>query len=365
MAFESGSISFRAFYLAQSLPRNYLEKFKSKAAPSINSLGDEPIHGWVTGRHLLDNRIEAETALYAGYLRLTLMKAERKIPESLLRAECKMEELARMQAEGKAEIDRRTKTEIRKEISDRLLPKMPPQLKGMAFIHMPETSLVYAEAVADKQVDALEASMRETFGFGLIPVTPANAAARLLKLDIRDLPPASFSPDCEDSAVGESIGQDFLTWLWFCSEMRGGLMRVEAGEFAVMVEGPLTFAMEGEGAHEVVLSRGTPELSTEAKIALLSGKKLRRAKILIARGAETWQTTLDADQFTFRGLKLPEGEKLDAISRFQERLTLVKTFLDAFLGMYTQFLKERSDSKAWAATQKQIHRWVSERAARR
>ncbi len=365
MSFESGSISFRAFYLPQPLPRNFLEKFAGRAAPPLTTLGDEPIRGWVTGRHLLDNRIEQDTAMYAGYLRLTLMKAQRKIPESLLRAECRMEELARMQAEGRAELDRRTKTEIRKEVADRLLPKMPPQLTGMAFIHAPGTDLVYAEAVSDKQVDALEASMRETFGFGLIPATPIHAAAHRLKIDVRDVPPTSFSPDCEDTAVGESIGQDFLTWLWFSSETRGGMMRVEAGEFAVMVQGPLTFAMEGDGAHEAVLRRGTPELSAEAKIALLSGKKLRRSRVVIARGSETWEFTLDADQFTFRGLKLPEGEKLEPISRFQERMTLVKTFLDVFLGMYERFVKERTDAKTWANTQKQIHMWVSERAARR
>ena len=157
MSFESGSISFRAFYLAQPLPRNVLEKFASRAAPPITTLGEEPIRGWVTGRHLLDNRIEKETAYYAGYLRLTLMKAERKIPESLLRAECRMEELARMQAENRAELDRRTRSEIRQEISNRLLPKMPPTLHGMSLVHMPETDLVYAEAVSDKQLDALEA----------------------------------------------------------------------------------------------------------------------------------------------------------------------------------------------------------------
>lgn len=365
MSFESGSISFRAFYLPQPLPRNVLEKFAGRAAPPITTLAGEPIRGWVTGRHLLDNRIEKDTAFYAGYLRLTLMKAERKIPESLLRAECKMEELARMQAENRAELDRRTRSEIRQEISDRLLPKMPPSLQGMALVHAPESDLVYAEAVSDKQLDALEAAMRETLGFGLIPATPVHAAAHRLKIDVRETPPSSFSPDCADDAVSDSMGQDFLTWVWFCSETRGGMFKVEAGEFAVMVEGPLTFAMEGEGAHEAVLRRGSPELSAEAKIALLSGKKLKRAKFLLARGSETWSTTLDADAFAFRGLKLPEGEKLEPISRFQERMTQLKTFLDAFLGLYERFLKERTDPKAWANTRKQIHMWVAERAARR
>ncbi len=366
MSFESGNITFRMFYLPQPLPRDYVERFAARAAPPITTLGSEPIHGWVTGRHLLDTHITAETALFAGFLRMTLMRAERKIPESLLRAECRMEELVRMQAEGRAEIDRRTRSEIRKEISDRLLPTMPPQLKGMALVHLPKSQVLYAEAVSDKQMDALEASFRETMGFGLIPVSPVYAAAHRLKVDVRDIAPASFSPDCEDETAGDSIGQDFLTWLWFYSEARGGMIRVpDRGDFGIMVEGPLMFVLEGQGAHETVLRRGTPELSVEAKIALLSGKKLRRAKLLLARGQDTWQVTLDADLFTFRGLKLPEAEKLEPVSRFQERMTSLDTFTGTFFDIYDRFIKERTDAKVWEKTRTEIHRWVSERSARK
>jgi hypothetical protein len=366
MSFESGSLTFRMFYLSQPLPRDYIDRFAARAAPPITTLGSEPIHGWVTGRHLLDRNITQETAHFAGFLRMTLMRAERKIPESLLRAECRMEELARMQAEGRAEIDRRTRSEIRKEISDRLLPTMPPQLKGMALVHLPKSNTVYAEAVSDKQMDALEASVRETLGFGLIPVSPIYAAAQRLKIDVRDIAPTSFSPDCEDDVVGNSVGQDFLTWLWFYSEARGGMMRVaDRGDFGIMIEGPLMFVLEGQGAHEIVLRRGTPELSVEAKIALLSGKKLRRAKLLLARGQDTWQVTLDADLFTFRGLKLPDTEKLEPASRFQSRMASLDTFTGTFLDIYDRFLKERTDAKVWEKTRAEIHRWVSDRTARK
>ena len=215
-------------------------------------------------------------------------------------------------------------------------------------------------------MDALEANVRETMGFGLIPVSPVHAAAQRLKRDIRDLEPSSFSPDCEDDTVENNPGQDFLTWLWFYSECRGGIMTLKDGNtYALMIEGPLTFVLEGQGAHETVLRRGTPELSVEAKIALLGGKKLRRARLLLARGQETWQVTLDADQFSFRSLKLPEGEKLEPISRFQERMTSINTFTNSFLEIYDRFLAERLDAAAWKKTRTEIHRWVSERAARK
>ncbi|MEI6562818.1 MAG: recombination-associated protein RdgC [bacterium] len=366
MSFESGSMTFRMFYLQQLLPKDCVQRFARRAAPPITTLGETPIHGWVTGRHLLDTNINQDTALWAGYLRLALMRAERKIPESLLRAECRMEELARMMAEGRAELDRKTRSEIRKEIEARLLPTMPPQLKGMAMVHLPDSQDVYVEATSDKQVDALEAGFREAMGFGLIPATPQNAAAKRLHLDVRDIAPSSFSPDCKDDAVDNNAGQDFLTWLWFYSETCGGMIKLPSGgDFAIMIEGPLTFVLEGQGAHEIVLRRGSPEISVEAKIALLGGKKLRKARLLLARGQDTWQVTLDADQFIFRGLKLPEGEKLEPISRFQERMTSLSTFTTAFLEIYDRFLKERTDEKTWAKTREAIHRWVSDRAARK
>jgi hypothetical protein len=366
MSFESGSVTFRMFYLPQPFPKDYIERFANRAAPPIKTLGNTPIRGWVTGRHLLDNKITQDSALHAGYLRLTLMQAERKIPESLLRAECRMEELVRIQAEGRAEIDRRTRIEIRKEITERLLPTMPPQLRGMALVHQPGTDFLYAEATSDKQIDALEANFRETMGFGLIPASPVHAAAHRLRRDIRDLPPSSFSPDCEDDTVENNPGQDFLTWLWFYSECRGGIITLKDNNtYALMLEGPLTFVLEGQGAHETVLRRGTPELSVEAKIALLSGKKLRRARLLLARGQETWQVSIDADQFSFRGLKLPEGEKLDPISRFQERMTSINTFNNSFLEIYDRFLAERLNETAWGKTRAEIHRWVNERTARK
>jgi len=366
MSFESGSMTFRMFYLPQLLPKNHVERFAAHAAPPITTLGDDPIHGWVTGRHLLDTNINKDTAYYAGYLRTTMMRAEKKIPESLLRAECRMEELARMQSENRAELDRKTRREIRQEISARLLPTMPPQLKGMALVHLPESQVIFCEATSDKQLDALEASFRETMGFGVIPVSPEYAAARRLKYDIRDYTPTSFSPDCEDDSVGNSPGQDFLTWLWFYSEARGGMIKLPSGgDFAVMIEGPLTFVLEGQGAHETVLRRGSPAISAEAKIALLSGKKLRKARLLLARGEDTWQVSLDAESFTFRGLKLPESEKLEPISRFQERMTSMTTFTTAFLEIFDRFMKERTTGKTWEKTRADIHRWVSERTARK
>jgi hypothetical protein len=147
--------------------------------------------------------------------------------------------------------------------------------------------------------------------------------------------------------------------------MRGGLLSLGAlGQFGVMVEGPLMFVMEGSGAHETVLRKGEPLRSAEAKTALLGGKKLRSAKITLAREDEAWQATLRAEDFSFRGLKLPKGAPLDPVSRFQERMLALETFREAFLGFFDRFMDERADGAEWARTRADIHTWVRERDVR-
>ena len=84
------------------MPKDALERFAAHAAPPLKSVGVESVHGWVGGRHMLDLPITEESAFYGGYLRLVLMKAERKVPTSLLRAECMLEEWAHKLGPGVA-----------------------------------------------------------------------------------------------------------------------------------------------------------------------------------------------------------------------------------------------------------------------
>jgi len=183
-------------------------------------------------------------------------------------------------------------------------------------------------------------------------------------ISVMDIQPTSFSPECPDELAEDSIGMDFLTWLWFYFEERGGMLTVEEQPYAIMIEGPLTFYMEGSGAHVTVLRKGEPLVSSEAKTALLVGKKLRHAKIVVARGEESWSAMLDAKTFVFRGLKIPKGEAMDSVGRFEERMISLEKFRDALFSFYDRFLDERLDSARWQETQQVIHRWVTSRVGR-
>ncbi len=368
MGFESGGMTFRVYEIQGRLDEDAVSSFARHAAPPITTLHREPISGWVGPRHLLDREISPETCLAGNYLRVTLMKAERKIPESLLRAHCRLDEQAEIQARGVPFLNRATRREIKEAVVERLLPTMPPALTGIPALFDLIRGVAYVKAMSDPQQDAFVLAFRQATGLGITPYTPEVAALKLKAVNARDLDPVCFSPDPDVAVASPGLGLEFLTWLWFFCETEGGSLPTGAGGkgegFGLILEGPLTFVVEGEGAHEAVLRKGMPQLSAEAKTALSSGKKLRRAKLTLARGEEQWAVTLDAADFSFRGLKLPRPEPTDPAGMLQERIRFLQLFLEVLFRLYERFLDQRRDAAAWTRTVAAMREWVSARTSR-
>ena len=362
MSFESGSLSFRMFYVPGSIPETIHEKFADDVLGSIDNLLDEELHGWVGSKHLLDREIHEGSAWPSGFLRLTLCQAQRKIPASLLRAECRIEEMVWMQAEHRDYVNRQQKAEIKQQVIEKLLPTMPPQLKGIDFCYDPKAKMMYASALSDVQLDAFQLNFTKTTGVKLIPVDPVSAAWKEAKCRADQWSRWSFAAE---QWADTAPGREFLMWLWFMSEAQGGEVALpEGGTFAVLVEGPLLFDQEEQG--ETAIRKGEPMVSAETRAALLSGKKLRRAKLTLARGGEeVWTCTLDADTFVIRSLKLPKTEAIDAEGRFQERMEMIDTFQQAFLGLYNTFCKLRDDEAACKALGDEMKVWMAARPSRK
>ena len=144
------------------------------------------------------------------------------MPASLVRAESMLEEFAHMRAERKPFVDRKTRGDIRKQVMARLLPTMPPTLKGIPFVYDERASVLYAGATSENQTDAFRLNFRNAAGPDPIPLTAVTAAIQL-GTSVADWGKTSFSPEVPDSAMDETPGLDFLTWLWFASEARGGI----------------------------------------------------------------------------------------------------------------------------------------------
>lgn len=354
--------------LPRAFPKDYLSAFARDAAGPLDVVGASVVRGWVTGRHLLDTSITEPGAFFGGYLRLTLREAVRKVPAALLKAEARMEELATLAALGRGFLKGPEKAEIRRGVEERLLPGMPPQIKAWPFVYQPGEEHLYAGVTSNSAFDILNSAWVSANGFSGQAADPIVLAEKLRRVDVREWDGTSFSPEMEDAAVMAAPGREFLTWLWWRAETGDGQVALADGRMlGVLVEGPLTFVNEGNGAHVGVLRDGTPEISVEAKACLLAGKKLQSARLTFALDADTmWKFALDADEFVIRSLVPPKGEmQLDAEGRFRERMEFVEQWRELFLALYGMFVDEREDAGVWRKTVTQMREWVKERTARR
>lgn len=362
MSFESGSVGMRVFALPgnKRVPADVVERLAAGAMPAIETLNDGVIQGWVTGRHLLDRAINADTAFFGNYLRVALCQAERKVPEGLLRAECRMEELAHIKAQGVDKVSGSVRREIRKSVEARLRPTAPPVLKGIPVVFDQASDLVFTGAMSDRQTDALQIQLAQALGFALVPLSPMTMAARA-GANVRDLNPFSFARGVSPEEVTNDAGMDFLMWLWFVAEARGGTIAREGASVALMIEGPLRFCGDGAVARDVRVTKGEPLLSTATAAALKAGMKLRSCKVTLAAGqAAEFTFTIDAVEMTVRGLKLRAGEKMDAVSVFQDRVDKLRTFWGLLTWLYGMFLRERKEN--WPA--EDIFQWLEGRRVR-
>ena len=358
MPFDRGTFSLSILKLAKDLPSDALERFDAMKAGRLDDVQDEIQVGWVSGRHLLERKVDEETAILGGHIYLNLRSAQRKVPGALLNAEAKMEELAYIRATGNIDVPRKVKKEIREDIMEKRLPQMVPSISGMPLVIDQTDNTIYLGATSVRQIDNFLAVFNDTLDIAPIQIT-AEELMFEEKFDPRDYMGMSLADSETDDEY--TPGRDFLTWLWYFSEEKEGTLDVaDYGKFAVALDGPLSFIADGKGALESVVRKGNPLKSAEAKAALNVGKKLKKAKLIICRESETWTAGFDADNFAFSSVGLPEGEEMDYASRFAERINNLHIFKCVFKALFVKFLEEIK-SPEWNDKVAAIKQWVDTR----
>ncbi len=103
------------------------------------------------------------------------------------------------------------------------------------------------------------------------------------------------------------LGQEFVTWLWFKSEQRGGAVDIPGiGDVVVVFEKHMLLEYGDGDSREKVICQGLQAEMTEARTGLRMGKKLEQARILLGRGEYEWNLTLRASMFDFKSVKPPK-----------------------------------------------------------
>lgn len=167
------------------------------------------------------------------------------------------------------------------------------------------------------------------------------------------------------------LGQEFLAWLWYRSEERGGAIDLPGtGDVQVVFEKHMLLEFgEGESS-EKVICRGLQTELKEARAGLLMGKKPEQARIRLARGEYEYSVTLTAAAMEFRNVRLPktvaaadEGNEPEALEgRILERIALFEDLSSLVNDLFRMFIQIRA-SDDWPEELRKIRQWVHQGSA--
>ncbi len=155
------------------------------------------------------------------------------------------------------------------------------------------------------------------------------------------------------------LGPEFLLWLWYRFDTDGGRFAVDGEPVDVIFDNQLTLEGHLAEAETSRLSGGLPANSPEAYQALRVGKRVAKARIRLAKGANEWTFVIDTETFNIGGLKVPQVPGTDKHDQIIERFYMIEE-LDRLLDdLYKQFLEHRIGAP-WKKEFKEMAEWVNE-----
>jgi recombination associated protein RdgC len=164
------------------------------------------------------------------------------------------------------------------------------------------------------------------------------------------------------------LGQEFLTWLWWKSEERGGSVELPGeGDITVVFEKHMLLESgEGESTEKIVCTGLQTELQ-EARTGLQMGKKLEQARIVIGHNDYEYSFTLAAALMEFRNVRLPKTEATEndksenpeeVEGMILERIYLFEELIKLVNALFRMFLNVRL-SDVWREELQKIRHWVA------
>jgi hypothetical protein len=141
----------------------------------------------------------------------------------------------------------------------------------------------------------------------------------------------------------ETIGAEFLLWLWFTSEIMDGMFDAGGQQVEIRVDGTITLENEETGGK--VSCSGNNALMKEARLALLENKRITMMTIrLILNGEDEFSFRLDSRWMNFKALKTPKvilDFKADPEGMFYEKIGLIEKAVGVMDSVFINYIKLR------------------------
>ena len=80
------------------------------------------------------------------------------------------------------------------------------------------------------------------------------------------------------------LGREFLTWLWYRSELSEGLFQRDGETFEVWFDAKLVLESLGDIKEQSAIKSENPTETEEARASLQTGKQVREAQLRLIQG---------------------------------------------------------------------------------
>lgn len=191
--------TFRRFEVAEPVKMGVEEIVrrleKRKFLPLDGAVEETERFGWITLEHLFDTRFALEKVFRDPYAAFALRIDKRKIPQNIMRAHLRIEEIAYQDATGK-KVGPAKRRELRDQVRLKLVEKVLPVAAAYQAIWNVNDGLVWFGNTGEKVCEAFVQQFEDTFDTTLIAQTPRHLGLRLLEGDataIDRAAPAQFS----------------------------------------------------------------------------------------------------------------------------------------------------------------------------
>ncbi len=379
MGLLRGTITATKYRVIGTVPddfRNFVdERIKRFAFTGLSTGEAEKSIGWTSIDNILDTEFSFANYSIADYLIFSLRIDRKVVPPALLKLKVLEAEQELLAQRGADKIYKAEMTDLKDRVRLSLMSQTPPIPSTFEVCwNVSERWLVFGSLSEKVKEDFVDLFSR-TFNLSLRPFLPWDikyvdslTAGRIDS--VFDGTPPGDQPHEGNEDRGSTdlsfLGRDFLTWLWFKSEERGGSVMVpDSGDVEVLFVRKLILE-SGEGPYsETVSCQGMHSNLTEGKSALRRGKKIKEARLKLAVGNNETEFSFKADTFQFQTLKFPpsfsmEEDENDREGRILERISIVETTIGLMEQLFSFFLSKRT-VPAWNSDEApRMGKWMQE-----
>ena len=371
----SSSISMTRFRVIDPITHDLWtqipDRLRQFAFQEIDDLPELLAYGWTCLEDMLDTEWRTAPPQKGNYFTFSLRLDTRRIPPAIIKKQLSLAmkaEKEKLEAQGKKFISRERKKELKEQVLLRLRQRFLPTPAEFNVVWEPDRNEVWFASTQGKMIDLFMEAFLNTFDLYLEQIEPYSLAEGLLddvemgKLDSSKSTRFTGEPGSDGLMLGNVLGKEFLTWLWFQSDVAPGAFVDKDGQpFSVSMEQRIV-VQGGQGeAEETASVAGTLSPLREARFGLGKGKKVTRATIRMEKDELAFQLTLSADDFTLGSMKFPKVEKPeeddDPDAMLLERFYLMEVCLGLLESLYASFLRLRL-SAAWGETVQEITAWI-------